>query len=178
VAVEIPRNLPFLDGGDLAAKHPGELVDSAEYGETIRSWCDSSKVRLIVTRQVVATLCLQQNFTLAELEVLYAAAAGRTAIQRLLKTVVELKLLAHHDDGYCWTKLLFNEAFDRILFKLLDEDVIAFYEFVVMFNNLKKTTEIVGEFEKSSGRERSEAHLQTIAEALYNDEVFASAVSF
>jgi len=114
VAVEIPRNLPFLDGGDLAAKHPGELVDSAEYGETIRSWCDSSKVRLIVTRQVVATLCLQQNFTLAELEVLYAAAAGRTAIQILLKTGVELKLLTHHDDGYCWTKLLFNEAFDRI----------------------------------------------------------------
>lgn len=158
----------FSMAGLWLSKHPTESIASANYGETIREWRDSSKVGATVTRHIIARLCQASTVTLAELEVLCEGLAGRSAINKLLKTGVEMGLLTQHQGEYRTTHLLMSEAYDRTMFKLLDPEIVEFAEFVVMFNTLRKNATLVGDLERSGKLDADEGIRQSIPEALFN----------
>lgn len=160
----------FSMAGLWLQKHPTDVVANAHFGETIRKWRNSStKVGSTVTRTIIARLCQSNTVTLAELEVLCHGLAGRSAINAMLKTGVEMGLLTQKQGGYSGTDLLMGEAYDRILFKLLDREIVEFAEFVVMFNTLRKNAELVGDLERAGNLDVDEGIRQSIPEALFNE---------
>tara|TARA_R100000808_G_C2132153_1_gene141151 strand:- start:896 stop:1555 length:660 start_codon:yes stop_codon:yes gene_type:complete len=131
-------------------QNPDEMVKGATYGKTIKEWRNSSKVGTPVTRVILMTLSTQPKATLAELEVLCAPYGKRTALKKLLKEGVELGLLRSTCEGYEATELLIDESFDRVNFKILDDNIVEFCEFVVMFKNMRENAQSVGELEKQN----------------------------
>ena len=166
----------FSMAGLWLSKGPKDFHSTAEYGETIQTWRNSSKVGSIVTRNIIARLCQKSTFTLAELEVLCGPGAGRTAIQGILKTGVDLGLLIKNKGDYSATDLLLREAYDRTLVKLLDPEIVEFAEFVIMFNTLRKNASVVSDLEQRGDLGLDEGLRQSIPEALYNgmydDEIY------
>lgn len=159
----------FSMAGLWLQKHPDEYAAGATFGGTIRKWRNSStKVGSTVTRTILAKLCQSNTVTLAELEVLCHGLAGRSAINNLLKSGVELGLLTQNQGGYSGTDLLMREAYDRTIFKLLDREIVEFAEFVVMFNTLRKNAENVGDLEISGDLDKDAGIRQSIPEALFN----------
>lgn len=160
----------FSMAGLWLQKHPSDQVaDQHELGDIIREWRNSSaSVGATVTRNILAKLCQSSTVTLAELEVLCDGQAGRSAINKLLKTGVKMGLLTQHQGEYRATDLLMREAYDRVLFKLLDPEIVEFAEFVVMFSTLRENANIVGDLERSGKLDADEGIRQSIPEALYN----------
>ena len=154
------------------AKQPSDHIPAHhELGETIRAWRNSSaSVGATVTRTVLAKLCQSSTVTLAELEVLCAGLAGRSAINKILKTGVTLKLLTQNQGEYRATDLLMREAHDRTLFKLLDPQILEFAEFVVMFNTLRKNADLVGDLEQSGELGADSGLRQSIPEAIFHGD--------
>ena len=155
----------FSSMGLWLTESPDEKVSGANYGTTIKEWRRSSKVGQEVTRVILKTLATQSVVTLAELEVLCAKHAKRTAIKSILKSGVELGLLENTCEGYRATVKCIDESFDRCIFKLLDPDVIAFCEFVVMFKNLRENAKIVEELERQDRLGKSR---HTLAEQIFH----------
>ena len=131
-------------------QHPDDFVKGAKFGQTIKKWRNSSKVGFPVSRIILMTLSTQPKATLAELEVLCAPYCKRTALKKLLKEGVELGLLRSTCEGYEPTELLIDEAFDRVNVKILDDNVVEFCEFVVMFKNMRENARHVGELERQN----------------------------
>ena len=152
-------------------KHPSDqIAGQHELGDTIREWRNSSaSVGGTVTRTILAKLCQSSTVTLAELEVLCAGLAGRSAINTLLKTGVKMKLLTQSQGEYRATDLLMSEAYDRTLFKLLDPKIVEFAEFVVMFSTLRKNADLVGDLERDGNLDADSGLRQSIPEALFNE---------
>lgn len=157
----------FSSVGLWLSESPDEKISGANYGTTIKQWRRSSKVGQPVARVILQTLATQSVVTLAELEVLCVKHAKRTAIKSLLKSGVELGLLEKTCEGYRATVKCIDEAFDRCIFKLLDPDVIAFCEFVVMFKNLRENATIVGDLERQDRLGKSR---HTIAEQIFHGD--------
>jgi len=158
----------FSSMGLWLTESPDEKIPGANYGTTIKKWRRSSKVGQEVTRVILKTLATQSVVTLAELEVICAKHAKRTAIKAMLKSGVELGLLKNTCEGYRATKLCIDEAFDRCIFKLLDPDVIAFCEFVIMFKNLRENAGVVAELERQNRLGKSR---RTLAEQIYHGDI-------
>jgi len=156
------------------SQHPDEMVKGAFYGQTIKKWRNTSKVGGPLTRIIAMTLSTQPKATVAELEVLCAPYGKRTALKKVLKEGVDLGLLRSTCEGYEATDLLIDEAFDRVIFKILDDDVIAFCEFVVMYKNLRENAKSVGDLEAqnrlSKGNRRSLS--ENIFYGEYDDFIF------
>ena len=153
-------------------KHPPK-----PYGATIAKWRRSQKhLGAMITRQILVTGAAQERFTRAEIEVALGDYAGEQAIKTVLRTGQELGILERDGKYYSVTDLAINEAFDRVMFKIMDPDIIAFAEFVVMFNNMRKNAEHVGDLEKN-GRIGS-GNFRTMAEEIYygtyDDDVFGT----
>lgn len=149
------------------SKHPDEMVKGALYGQTIKKWRLSSKVGGPLTRIIMMTLSTQPTATLAELEVLCAPHGKRTALKKILKEGVDLGLLRSTCEGYEATELLIDEAFDRVIFKILDDDVIAFCEFVVMIKSLRENAKNVGDLERQN---RLSIGQKSLSENIFYDE--------
>jgi hypothetical protein len=149
------------------SKHPDEMVKGAHYGQTIKKWRNTTKVGGPLTRVIMMTLSTQPKATVAELEVLCAPYGKRTALKKLLKEGVDLQLLRSTCEGYEATDLLIDEAFDRVIFKILDDDVVAFCEFVVMIENLRKNAKSVGDLERQN---RLSASRKSLSEEIFHGE--------
>lgn len=120
------------------------------YGETIKKWRASQKhVGGIVTRSIFVLGTRQKYFTRAELEVVVGNDAGENAIKTLLRTGQELGLLERDGRNYALTEKALDEAFDRVIHKIMDPDIVAFSEFVFMFHQMRRSAEQVGELERS-----------------------------
>lgn len=158
----------FSSMGLWLSMSPDEKMTGANYGTTIKKWRRSSKVGQEVTRVILKTLATQSVVTLAELEVLCAKHAKRTAIKAMLKSGTELGLLNNTCEGYRATQLCIDEAFDRCIFKLLDPDVIEFCEFVIMFKNLRENASVVAELERQNRLGKSR---RTLAEQIYYGDI-------
>ena len=158
----------FSSMGLWLSMSPDEKMTGANYGTTIKKWRRSSKVGQEVTRVILKTLATQSVVTLAELEVLCAKHAKRTAIKAILKSGTELGLLNNTCEGYRATQLCIDEAFDRCIFKLLDPDVIEFCEFVIMFKNLRENASVVAELERQNRLGKSR---RTLAEQIYYGDI-------
>ena len=158
----------FSSMGLWLSMSPDEKMTGANYGTTIKKWRRSSKVGHEVTRVILKTLATQSVVTLAELEVLCAKHAKRTAIKAMLKSGTELGLLNNTCEGYRATQLCIDEAFDRCIFKLLDPDVIEFCEFVIMFKNLRENASVVAELERQNRLGKSR---RTLAEQIYYGDI-------
>ncbi len=156
-------------------EHPA--IDT--YGATIRKWRNShSKVGFIITRSIIAAGVQRKYFTRAEIEVAVGSAAKSTAVKAVIRTGVEYGLLIKSNgDRYSLTALCKEEAFDRVIFKLLTPVIIEFCEYVVMWNQMQKTAEHVGDLEKSG--ELGEGHYRSVNEELvrgtYDDDIFGDA---
>jgi len=154
-------------------QHPDEMVKGATYGKTVKAWRNSSKVGTPVTRVIMMTLSTQPKATLAELEVLCAPYGKRTALKKLLKEGVELGLLRSTCEGYEPTELLIDETFDRVNFKILDDRIVEFAEFVVMFKNMRENAQSVGELEKQNRLYFCRKNLsEDIFDGEYDDIIF------
>ena len=154
-------------------QHPDEMVKGAFYGQTIKKWRNTSKVGGPLTRIITMTLSTQPKATVAELEVLCARYGKRTALKKVLKEGVDLGLLRSTCEGYEATQLLIDEAFDRVTFKILDDDVIAFCELVVMYKNLRENAKNTGELEKQNRLRIERTSLsENIFEGVYDDIIF------
>ncbi len=149
-------------------QHPDEIVKGASYGQTIKQWRNSSKVGISLTRIILMTLSTQPRATLAELEVLCAPYGKRTALKKLLKEGVALRLLRSTCEGYEPTELLIDEGFDRVIFKILNDDVIEFCEFVVMFKNMRENAHGVADLEKQN---RLYAGRKNLSEVVFDGEL-------
>jgi hypothetical protein len=121
------------------------------YGATIRQWRESHiNVGGFVSRSILALGTTQKHFTRAEIEVAVGSAAKPTAIKTVIRTGIELKLLKKCGaDSYRLTHLCVEEAFDRVIFKMLTPSILEFCEYVVMWNQMQKTAQHVGELEQS-----------------------------
>lgn len=154
-------------------QHPDEMVKGAFYGQTIKKWRNTSKVGGPLTRIIAMTLSTQPQATVAELEVLCAPYGKRTALKKVLKQGVDLGLLRSTCEGYEATQLLIDEAFDRVIFKILDDDVIAFCELVVMYKNLRENAKNTGDLEKQNRLRIERTSLsENIFEGVYDDIIF------
>ena len=163
----------FCAMGLWMSQHPDEMVKGAKYGKTVKAWRNSSKVGTPVTRVIMMTLSTQPKATLAELEVLCAPYGKRTALKKLLKEGVELELLRSTCEGYEPTELLIDETFDRVNFKILDDRVVQFCEFVVMFKNMRENAQSVGELEKQNRLYQGRKNLlEDIFDGEFDDIIF------
>jgi hypothetical protein len=156
-------------------EHPRALG----YGATIKKWRNAhTTVGAVVTRSIIAAGTQRKYFTRAEIEVAVGSAAKSTAVKAVIRTGVEYGLLYKSDnDRYALTTLCKEESFDRVLFKMLTPVIIEFCEYVVMWNQMQKTAEHVGDLEKSG--ELGEGHYRSVNEELvrgtYDDDVFGDA---
>jgi len=158
----------FAAVGLWLSQHPDQMVKGANYGQTIKKWRNASKVGGPLTRVILMTLSTQPKATLAELEVICAPYGKRTALKKLLKEGVDLGLLRSTCEGYEATDLLIDEAFDRVIFKILDDDVVAFCEFVVMYKNLRENAKSVGDLETQNRLSRGQR--RSLSENLFHGE--------
>ena len=149
-------------------RHPDEIVKGTNYGQVIRELRNSSKVGTALTRVILMTLSTQPRATLAELEMLCAPYGKRTALKKLLKEGIALGLLRSTCEGYEPTELLIDEAFDRVIFKILNDDVIKFCEFVVMFKNMRENAQAVANLEKQN---RLYAGRKNLSEVVFDGEL-------
>lgn len=156
-------------------EHPRSLA----YGATIKKWRDTHKtVGGVVTRNIIAAGAQREYFTRAEIEVAVGIGAKSTAVKGVIRTGVEFGLLRKSDgDRYSLTTLCKEESFDRVIFKLLTPVIIEFCEYVVMWNQMQRTAEHVGNLEQSGNI--GEGNYRSVSEELsygtYNDDVFGDA---
>ena len=76
--------------------------------------------------------------------------------------------LVNAKNDYRATDKLISECYDRVLFKLLDPEVVEFAEFVIMLNRLGKNATLVGDLERNGDLDFDEGVRQSISEALFN----------
>lgn len=156
-------------------EHPRSLA----YGATIKKWRDTHKtVGGVVTRNIIAAGAQREYFTRAEIEVAVGVGAKSTAVKTVIRTGVEFGLLKKSDgDRYSLTTLCKEESFDRVIFKLLTPVIIEFCEYVVMWNQMQKTAEHVGNLEQSG--DIGEGNYRSLSEEMfygtYDDDVFGDA---
>jgi hypothetical protein len=148
--------------------------DPIDYGVTIddrvMEWRKSSKVGYTISSQVMAFAVRHKAFTLSEIEVACQGYAGRTAIKSVLKTGVEMELLTRDDKThrYLATDRLIENAYHRMIVKMLDPRIVEFSRFVVMFDEARKNAEATAQMESKG--EISPREFETLAQALfYND---------
>ena len=156
-------------------EHPRSLA----YGATITKWRDThTTVGGVVTRNIVAAGAQREYFTRAEIEVACGSAAKSTAVKAVIRTGVEYGLLIKSNgDRYSLTALCNEEAFDRVIFKILTPVIIEFCEYVVMWNQMQRTAEHVANLEQSgdigAGNYRSVS--EELSYGTYDDDVFGDA---
>ena len=76
--------------------------------------------------------------------------------------------LVNAKNDYRATDKLISECYDRVLFKLLDPEVVEFAEFVIMLNRLGKNATLVGDLERNGDLDFDEGVRQSISEELFN----------
>jgi len=146
--------------------------DPVDYGvdidDCIREWRGSSLVGNVITRNAIVLAVQQKHFTTAQLEVACGTGAKRTAIKKVLSTGVDMDLLTRDEHWrYRATNKLILTSFWRVLVKIMDPDVIAFCRYVVMFDEVRKSAQYVGEMEKTLNYQ---GNFMTMHEQLFNGE--------
>ena len=153
--------------------HPAE-----GYGETIKKWRNEHvNVGAVVTRNIIAIGAQQKFFTRAEIEVAVGNAAKGTAVKSVIRSGVRHGLISEHPGNqYALTELAMEEALDRVFFKLLTPAIIEFCEYVVMWNNMRKMAQKVGELEQSGrlGTENYRSLAEEFHHGTYDEEIFDS----
>lgn len=148
------------------------------YGETIKKWRDEHvNVGAVVTRNIIAIGAQQKYFTRAEVEVAVGNAAKGTAVKSVIRSGVRLGLISEHPSNqYALTELAIEEALDRVFFKLLTPSIIEFCEYVVMWNNMRKMAQQVGELEQSGrlGSKNYRSLAEEFHHGTYDEEIFGS----
>lgn len=156
-------------------QHPA----NEDYGATIKEWRAAfPAIGSVVTRNIIATGAMQEKFIAAEIEVACSRTSpvGSSSISDVIALGVDLKLLKRENGhAYSLTDLCIQEAFDRVLFKMLTPEIVEFCEFVVMFNTMRKQAETIGEMEKSGvlGAANFRSLNEEIFHGRYDDEIFA-----
>ena len=119
-----------------------------DINDPVREWRGSSTVANVVTRNIILLAVKRDHFTTADVEVACGVLAKRTTIKKLLSTGVELGLLTQDSKwNYRGTKRLIKTSFWRTLVKLLDPNIVRFARYVVMWDEMRKAAEQVGELE-------------------------------
>lgn len=148
------------------------------YGATIKKWRDAfPAIGSAVTRNILATGAMQEKFIAAEIEVACSRTnrVGSSSISDVISLGVDLKLLKRENGhAYSLTDLCIQEAFERVLFKMLTPEIVEFCEFVTMFNTMRKQAETIGEMEKSGvlGVANFSSLAEEIFHGRYDDEIF------
>ena len=156
----------FTNMGLWLARNPIDY--GVDIDDCIREWRGSSTVGNIITRNAIVLAVQQKHFTTAQLEVACGAGAKRTTIKKMLSTGVEMDLLTRDEHWrYHATNKLILTSFWRVLVKLMDPDVIAFCRYVVMFDEVRKSAQYVGEMEKTLNYQ---GNFLTMHEQLFNGE--------
>jgi len=119
-----------------------------EIDDPIREWRGSSTVANVITRNIIILAVKRHHFTTADVEVACGSAAKRTAIKKMLTSGVELGLLTRDSKwNYAGTNKLIKTSFWRVLVKLLDPNIVRFARYVVMWDDMRRNAEQVGEIE-------------------------------
>ena len=126
---------------------------NAKYGATITKWrAEFPKVGALVTRTIIATGAIQEEFMSQEIEVSckQLGAAGLSSVKEVIARGVDLGLLeARNGNTYALTQMCIREAFDRVMWKMMTPEIIEFCRYVTMFDDMRKIARTVGEREQS-----------------------------
>jgi hypothetical protein len=116
-------------------------------GETIQKW-RTGRHSSNISRAAIALGVRQETFSRAELEVMCAEYASEGAVKSTLRLGLDLGLLTQPARGqYSLTQLCLDEAFDRCIARCLDDNLVELARLIVMFDDLRRSAEIVGEHE-------------------------------
>ena len=130
-------------------QHPEDI----NFCATVAKWRDEfPKVGALVTKTIIATGAIQQEFMTQEIEVKCKelGEAGLSSVKEVIARGVDLGLLrAHNGNTYALTSLCIQEAFDRMMWKMLTPEIIEFCRYVTMYDDMRKLAKQVGDREKS-----------------------------
>jgi|GEM_PF-5956358 len=145
-------------------------------GPTMAEWRESNKAAPYVSKEIIAQAMLTMApVRLSQIEEGVDGMAGRSAVKSVLKTGVELGLLKRVNDGYSLTEECVSEVEERIIAGMLNDDVIEFCRYVVMFDETRKQAALGEAASDYLTTHTTEKFLYTLIEAMergdYDSEI-------
>ena len=155
-------------------KHPTDQM----YGQTIKEWrLEFPNVGAVITRTILALGATQEKFITAEVEVACkdSSDVGLSSIKDVIARGVALKLIKPvNGHGYKLTDLCIEEAFDRVMWKMMTPEIVEFSKYVTTFANLRELTKDIGDLEQTGAL--GQANFRSLNEEMfagtYDDEIY------